>query len=293
MSKRIDEILDVLEEIKNIYSPEKDLRDIRSEATKNVARKYGIAIETVVDKYTRQLDLGTFEFDKLLTEWITNNNPTPLMERLLKYAVDDEDRKRIHEFFGAFNDQVKRDVIGIVANIAWAYNRWKGFDEKGFKKREKYGFEYVKQTGFAHEWWNFYEDFDPECYYGHVESRGKLSKFNNGGLVLFISRNVEDNNFYFVGFYGNAEYSESGFRTGKTLRDLLPSEFKETLKNSIETGRISGKHADYLRTILFESPEEVTSKFRARKVHSTVFLEEGYVQISSADLGIKNLVKIR
>lgn len=290
MSRRIEEILAVLEEIKKDYTKGIDITKSRNDAIEKVAKKFEVDENTIRSKIVHPSNLGLRmdEFDKLVEEWLNNGNLQPLMQKLLEHA-DNKDRKRIHEFFKDFEyeKQLRTGTIGIVANIAWAHNRWRGFDRLDDKIREKYGFEYVKQTGFAHEWWNFYEDFDSEYYYGHVESRGKLSKFNNGGLVIFVSRNVDDNNFYFVGFYGDAEYSESGFRTGKILRDLLPTEFKETLKNSIETGRISGKHADYLRTILFESPEEVTSKFRARKVHSAVFLEEGYVQISSADLGIK------
>lgn len=289
MSKRIEEILAVLEEIKKNYTQSVDIMELRNDAIEKVAKKLGVDESTIRSKINNPKNLGLSmgEFDKLLEEWIINNNPKPLMQKLLEHA-DDRDRKRIHEFF-KYSDsekQIETETIGIVANIAWAHNRWKEFDEEGFKKKDRYGFEYVKQTGFAHEWWNFYEGFDPEYYYGHVESKGKLSKFNRG-LILFISRNIEDGNFYFVGFYGDAEYSESGFKTGKTLGELLSDDFKEYLKASIETGKISKKHTDYLKKTLFESPKEVTSKFRARKAYSAVLLEEGYVQISSEDLGIK------
>jgi len=181
----------------------------------------------------------------------------------------------------------QRETIGIVANIAWAYNRWKGFDEEGSEKRRRYGFEYVRQTGVAHEWWNFYEDFDPKYYYGHVESRGKLSRFSNGDVVIFVSRNVEDGNFYFVGFYGNAEYSEGGFKTGKTLRDLLPEEFQTKLRELSETGELSGRHVESLKTALFENPEEVKRKFKAEKTLSAVFLPEAYVKFSPKEIGLK------
>ena len=289
MSKRIEEILAVLEEIKKNYTQSVDIMELRNDAIEKVAKKLGVDESTIRSKINNPKNLGLSmgEFDKLLEEWIINNNPKPLMQKLLEHA-DDRDRKRIHEFF-KYSDsekQIETETIGIVANIAWAHNRWKEFDEEGFKKKDRYGFEYVKQTGFAHEWWNFYEGFDPEYYYGHVESKGKLSKFNRG-LILFISRNIEEGNFYFVGFYGDAEYSESGFKTGKTLGELLSDDFKEYLKASIETGKISKKHTDYLKKTLFESPKEVTSKFRARKAYSAVLLEEGYVQISSEDLGIK------
>ncbi len=108
-----------------------------------------------------------------------------------------------------------------------------------------------------------------------------------GGLVIFISRNVEDGNFYFVGFYGNAEYSEGGFKTGKTLRDLLPEEFQTKLRALLETGKLSGRHVESLKTALFENPEEVKRKFRAEKTLSAVFLPEAYVKFSSKEIGLK------
>ncbi|ADT85205.1 McrB family protein [Thermococcus barophilus] len=288
MSRRIDEILDVLKEIKDMYSPEQDLEKLRKEATERVAKRHGVEINTVSDKYTRQLGLNVAGFDELLKEWIINNNPQPLMQRLLKYAVDNRDKKRIHEFFGDSNSekQIETKTIGIVANIAWAHNRWKGFDEEGFKKRDKYGFEYVKQTGLAHEWWNFYENFSPEYYYGHVESRGKLGKFSEG-LVIFISRNIDDGKFYLVGFYGKGEYSREGFRTGKALTEILPDEAKEYLNEAIKKGDISEKHAEYIAKVLSGEVNEVVSKLRGKKTLSTVFLPEAYVKFSPEEIGLK------
>ena len=182
--------------------------------------------------------------------------------------------------------QLETGIIGIVANIAWAHNRWKGFDKEGSKKKRKYGFEYVKQTGMAHEWWNFYENFDPRYYYGHVESKGKLSKFKKG-LVIFVSRNVDDGNFYFVGFYENAEYSKDGFETKKVVRDLLPEEFKADLRELLGTGEISGEPAEYLKRVLSENLEYFKSKLRAEKTLSTVFLPEAYVKFSPKEIGLK------
>ena len=40
----------------------------RLQATHKVANYYRIALQTVIDKYTRQLNLTTAEFDRLLTE---------------------------------------------------------------------------------------------------------------------------------------------------------------------------------------------------------------------------------
>jgi len=50
----------------------------RTEATKIVARRHGVARETIQDKYTRQLGLSASDFDVLLAEY----NESKLIERL-------------------------------------------------------------------------------------------------------------------------------------------------------------------------------------------------------------------
>ncbi len=121
------------------------------------------------------------------------------------------------------------------------------------KKEKKYGFDYVKQTGIAHEWLSFYEGFDPEYYYGYFA--GATKRFSQG-LVLFISRNIYDNKFYVIGFYGDGEYKKDGFK----VADRIPKEFKD---------------------------EKYTAVLRAKKKHSAVFLEEAYISITAEELGIK------
>jgi len=177
------------------------------------------------------------------------------------------------------------DVIGIVAKIAWAHNGWKGFDEEGFTNKEKYGYKYVNETGLAHEWWNFYEGFSNDYYFGHVEQKGEFTHFNQG-LIVFISKNINDNKFYFVGFYGEGEYSKDGFSTGKTLAEIIPEHAKEKLKKTIAEGKISPKFTEYLQKALFEALEETKSKLRAKKTHSAVFMEDCYIPVTASDLGI-------
>ena len=115
-------------------------------------------------------------------------------------------------------------LSGIVGVLAWSNNRWSGFDWEGFEKRGRYGFEYVKQTGTAHEWWNFYDDFDEEFYIGHIETAGKKITKLQSGIILFISRNINDGKYYFVGFYGKGSYKEKGFEIPE---NLLPPELKK------------------------------------------------------------------
>ncbi len=175
---------------------------------------------------------------------------------------------------------------GIVGVIAWSHTRWKGFDREGFEKREKYGFPYVKETGTAHEWWNFYEDFDDKFYFGHIETgRKKLTKLHTG-IIIFVSRNINDGNHYFVGFYGRGEYNADGFNTGKKVADLLPEDVKDILNKKLERGEISEEFAKYVKEGLNENTEYVAT-IRGEKSFSAVFDSEGYVRVVPEDLSVK------
>lgn len=180
---------------------------------------------------------------------------------------------------------MKNEKIGMVGIIAWSHNRWKGFDIEGFSKRTEYGFEYVKQTGMAYDWWNFYEGFDERYYIGHIETGGKKPKFRRG-LIIFISRNVNDKKHYFVGFYGKGEYSENGFKTGKKMVELLPENYKLWAKEAINKQDIEEKYAKYVGEALFGNTEYV-SGYRGDKEFSAVFDEKGFIEIQASDIGFK------
>jgi len=176
------------------------------------------------------------------------------------------------------NEKMESETIGMVGILAWSHNRWKGFDNEGFNKRDKYGFKYVKQTGIAHEWWNFYEDFDEKYYIGYIETKGRKLKFRSG-LIIFISRNVNDGNHYFVGFYGRGEFSEQGFKTGKKMVELLPDSYK------IWARALRGEYAGDVRDIL--SGREYEAGYRGEKDVSTLLDEEGYVKVTAGSIGVK------
>jgi hypothetical protein len=134
-------------------------------------------------------------------------------------------------------------IAGIVGRVAWSHNKWRGFDKEGFEKREKYGYEYVRETGTAHEWWSFYEGFDDGYYIGHIETGGRIPTRFHSGVIIFISRNINDGEHYFVGFYGKGEYNPNKFKTGRKLADLLPIDVKEGLMRKLERGEISENYA--------------------------------------------------
>lgn len=77
------------------------------------------------------------------------------------------------------------DTDIMVAKIGWSFNNWRGFDQEMFKNRLLYDFEYIRNTGFGHELWNFYEGFSKNNYFGHIE--GNPANFTSG--IVLLSQN--------------------------------------------------------------------------------------------------------
>ena len=171
--------------------------------------------------------------------------------------------------------------VGIAGIVAWSHNRWKGFDKDGYRKRRKYGFRFVRETGIAHDWWNFYEGFDEKWYYGHIEWGQKAPTRFKEGLILFISRNIDDKKFYFVGFYGDAEVGE--FNTKKKIHELLPEEYKEKLPEIISEVK-TGDFREHLEMIS-RGEIEYKGNVRAAKEKSAIFRE--YIEVKPEDLGVE------
>jgi len=164
----------------------------------------------------------------------------------------------------------------IVWKVLWSSNGYRGFDNKIYEnyflsgKSDKMGYEYAERYGIGHEWWNFYEGFSEEYYFGYAPPLPKPmpTKFENGGLVIFISRNFEDG-WYLVGVYGNCSISEDGFQLNRTLWDTIDERFKEKIKE--------------------ETVEELKSNIlyiRASKEYSTVLAKPIEIDLQR-DLGVK------
>jgi len=153
----------------------------------------------------------------------------------------------------------------LIAKLAWSFNKWSGFDEEGYTKRELSGYGYVKNKGIANEWWNFYDFGDP-YYYGHIEIGGKTpSNYKNNGFILFASYHIFEKKFYIIGFYGGADfgiYSNPPQKLWKTLPDTIHS----MIENDVQTGKIS-------EDILTELQKEPEFRWRGRKEISTAFQE--------------------
>lgn len=182
--------------------------------------------------------------------------------------VNKETRYNISKFYGniEYLPQLKKEVCLstdsiIFAKIGWSTNGWQGFDEKGFENKADFGYRYIKETGLAHEWWNFY-DYGDQYYYGHIQIGDKTPREFKKGLILFASVNPTSKKYFFIGFYGKAEYG--------TFK--LPFEYTDTIHDEATRKYVKENY-------LFEN-----FAWRAEKDYSTYFQEP--IKFDPEKLGI-------
>jgi hypothetical protein len=100
VSKRINEILDVLRLIHAGRVGGAEVQDLRIKVMEDVARRRGIHPGTVSDKFRRQLqpDMNdTADFDHLVESWLAHGSDR-LRQIMLQHA-DSSDKKAIALFF--------------------------------------------------------------------------------------------------------------------------------------------------------------------------------------------------
>lgn len=166
-----------------------------------------------------------------------------------------------------------KDLKGYVVKIAWADNNWMGFDQRGFENKELYGYRFVQDYGYAHEWWNYYEGFNSEIYYGRVEMRTPSKKIDDC-LVLFISKNIYNNKFYFIGFYDHANYEK--LEIDQEILELLPTTYIESIDKDKD---------DYIISVF--NNRKIDPNFQGLKKFSTKFDKEAYLEVESNEVGIE------
>jgi hypothetical protein len=105
MSKRITQLIYLLEFIKDDFTKDRPVQKIRKEAAKFLADKYGLmSYDTVQDKYIRQIkdkegkNLGTENFDRLINNWIMEGD-TELKDMILRHCIDKNDEQLVYNFF--------------------------------------------------------------------------------------------------------------------------------------------------------------------------------------------------
>lgn len=124
MSRKIDEILDVLTYIANSYRDgmsDHAIVKLRQDALYDVARRRSIDPTTVSNKFRRELRPhinNTGEFDKLLIDWLKNNSDE--LQHALEAGMNHSDAAKIRQFFERtiehrIEQQVESDLDGMKA----------------------------------------------------------------------------------------------------------------------------------------------------------------------------------
>ncbi|MBN2397042.1 MAG: HNH endonuclease [Deltaproteobacteria bacterium] len=123
MSSRIEQVLEVLEEVKEKYlenQSHQPISSLRKKAVQQVAIKRGITQKSVADKYIRQLKphiRKTNDFDKFLLDWLVKGD-NKIQQVLLSRTVTPKDTDLINNFFATTselivpNEQIEVDKGG-------------------------------------------------------------------------------------------------------------------------------------------------------------------------------------
>jgi hypothetical protein len=102
MSKLIDDVLNVLQLMRNQYGGERgSARRLRISAVKQVAAKRNVGRNDIEDALRRRLSLKSVpgDFDPLTERWLIGDS-AKLLEVLEQAALDDDDLRAIREFLG-------------------------------------------------------------------------------------------------------------------------------------------------------------------------------------------------
>jgi hypothetical protein len=105
MSKKIEEILEVLDDVRNRYRYDKTTptRDLRRQADLKVAERRRIDPTTVSNKYRRGLKplvYNTNSFDAFVDSWLRNNS-SELRDILLQHCLNSQDQEMVRRFFSS------------------------------------------------------------------------------------------------------------------------------------------------------------------------------------------------
>ncbi len=109
---------------------------------------------------------------------------------------------------------------------------------KGVAINDIHGEDFIKNTKFGGEFWNFYDHFDEESYYGYLpaEREETLKEGEKYDILFFTAK--EPNSVHLIGFYRDAEVISNEDHGNKLKRsdggcwthyDLLPDEYFDHL----------------------------------------------------------------
>jgi len=130
-----------------------ELRTARIQTTDAVAKMRKITTQAVLDKYSRQLDLQTDEFEALVWDWLTKGDGK-LRDRLnhrMASTDPDADREAIRQFFAGVTDNVVREADSTQEAeqpVVKYLQRFKAIADDWFAK-----------SGFVSQYFNFFKEF--------------------------------------------------------------------------------------------------------------------------------------
>lgn len=113
MSARIEQIVEVIEEVRDNYRNRKgysSIRTMRISAGHSVAARRNITNQSVIDKFVRQLRpqiQSAAQFDKLLENWLQYDSSV-LQEIILKHKTSKKDEMLVHN---AFHKAPEDDIL--------------------------------------------------------------------------------------------------------------------------------------------------------------------------------------
>lgn len=116
MSSRIEQVLEVLREVKEEYlrnQSQHPIPSLRKMAVQSVAERRRITQNSVADKYIRQLKphiQKTDDFDKFLSDWLVRGDDR-IQEILLTRTITKKDKDYINQFFDNLPIMIEELVV--------------------------------------------------------------------------------------------------------------------------------------------------------------------------------------
>ena len=169
-----------------------------------------------------------------------------------------------------YNDSYPKYIKGegLVIKIAWNGRYWKEYDPEMVSKVY---FNFVKDTGIAHEWWSFNNDLDEKYYLSTIPgSRRPIEDFE--GVIFFISLSPHDNKFYLIGVYGVGKVFSSSDKVDKRI-DLR--KYLDKMRKLFPEKYSVLKEEDYLWKPIVWGVKEKS------------FLLKKYIEIEPSYIGVK------
>ncbi len=170
----------------------------------------------------------------------------------------------------------------IAWKVAWSYSGYRGWDLQAYREWLRgglRGFKYVEEHGFGHEWWNFYEGFSKEYYYGYAPPLHfrKPKKLMKGGVIFFISRHPWMTSWFLAGIYGGVSVLEESPDIGPLL-NLVPDEYRNEVAEDTKRELLK----------IGSDPDHTFYLLRAEKKFSTPMPKPMLLNLEDA-IGVKRL----